>query len=156
MSQHEDVLIFSNGVVNHVSLSPQNRMTYNPQGVRKCSRNTGGNPNSTPTQLRETKHTNTKRKFRNTYGTRPSNKKEFISLETGYPSDVLYFDTIATFKKIHPTQKPVVLCEYLIRTYTNEGETILDNCIGSGTTAVAAINTGGGLSALRKMRVILR
>lgn len=45
-------------------------------------------------------------------------------------------------KRLHPTQKPVALFEYLIRTYTNEGETVLDNCIGSGTTAVAAINTG--------------
>lgn len=41
----------------------------------------------------------------------------------------------------HPTQKPVALFEYLIKTYTNEGETVLDNCIGSGTTAIAAINT---------------
>ena len=43
--------------------------------------------------------------------------------------------------KIHPTQKPVALLEYLIKTYTNEGETVLDNCMGSGTTAVACINT---------------
>ena len=43
---------------------------------------------------------------------------------------------------VHPTQKPVPLFEYLIKTYTNEGETVLDNCIGSGTTAVAALNTG--------------
>lgn len=44
-------------------------------------------------------------------------------------------------KAIHPTQKPVALLEYLIKTYTNEGELILDNCMGSGTTAVACINT---------------
>ena len=43
---------------------------------------------------------------------------------------------------LHPTQKPVSLFEYLIKTYTNKGETVLDNCIGSGTTAVAALNTG--------------
>ncbi len=43
--------------------------------------------------------------------------------------------------KIHPTQKPVELFEYLIKTYTNEGETVLDNCMGSGTTAIACINT---------------
>ena len=43
--------------------------------------------------------------------------------------------------KIHPTQKPVALFEYLIKTYTNEGETVLDNCMGSGTTAIACINT---------------
>ena len=42
----------------------------------------------------------------------------------------------------HPTQKPVALIEYLIRTYTDEGDTVLDNCIGSGTTAVAALRTG--------------
>jgi site-specific DNA-methyltransferase (adenine-specific) len=44
--------------------------------------------------------------------------------------------------RVHPTQKPVALFEYLIKTYTSVGDTILDNCIGSGTTAVAAINTG--------------
>lgn len=43
--------------------------------------------------------------------------------------------------RIHPTQKPIALFEYLIKTYSNEGETILDNCMGSGTTAIAAINT---------------
>ena len=45
-------------------------------------------------------------------------------------------------EKVHPTQKPVALCEYLIRTYTNEGDTVLDNCCGSGTTGVACQNTG--------------
>lgn len=43
---------------------------------------------------------------------------------------------------LHPTQKPVSICEYLIRTYTNEGDTVLDNCMGSGSTGVACINTG--------------
>jgi len=42
---------------------------------------------------------------------------------------------------LHPTQKPVALFEYLIKTYTNEGDLVLDNCAGSGTTAVACINT---------------
>lgn len=49
---------------------------------------------------------------------------------------------INTEKGLHPTQKPVALFEYLIRTYTNPGETVLDNCAGSGTTAIAALNTG--------------
>lgn len=43
---------------------------------------------------------------------------------------------------LHPTQKPVGLCDYLIKTYTNEGDTVLDNCMGSGTTGVACLNTG--------------
>lgn len=43
-------------------------------------------------------------------------------------------------KKLHPTQKPVALCEYLIKTYTNENDIVLDNCMGSGTTGVACKN----------------
>ena len=43
--------------------------------------------------------------------------------------------------KLHPTQKPIALCEYLIRTYSNEGDVVLDNCMGSGTIGVAAMNT---------------
>ena len=43
--------------------------------------------------------------------------------------------------KVHPTQKPVALLEYLIKTYTNEGDTVLDNCMGSGSTGVACVNT---------------
>ncbi|PES44475.1 site-specific DNA-methyltransferase [Bacillus cereus] len=58
-----------------------------------------------------------------------------------YPRSVQRFATDKQKESIHPTQKPVALFEYLIKTYTNEGETVLDNCIGSGTTAVAAINT---------------
>ena len=63
-----------------------------------------------------------------------------------YPRNVLTYNGRAgelnPLKRVHPTQKPVALLEYLIRTYTNEGETVLDNVIGSGTTAVAAIITG--------------
>jgi site-specific DNA-methyltransferase (adenine-specific) len=56
-----------------------------------------------------------------------------------YPRQALYFKCE---RGLHPTQKPVELFEYLIRTYTNQGEIVLDNCMGSGTTAVACINTG--------------
>jgi site-specific DNA-methyltransferase (adenine-specific) len=59
-----------------------------------------------------------------------------------YPRSILAFSNASRVDHIHPTQKPVALFEYLIRTYTNPGETVLDNCIGSGTTAIAAINTG--------------
>ena len=57
-----------------------------------------------------------------------------------YPFNLLDFKTDR--KRLHPTQKPVALCEYLIKTYTNEGEWVMDNCMGSGTTGVAAVNTG--------------
>ena len=59
-----------------------------------------------------------------------------------YPTDVIYFKTAESEGKVyHPTQKPVSLLEYLIKTYTNERETVLDNCMGSGSTGVACINT---------------
>lgn len=59
------------------------------------------------------------------------------------PSDVVEFEVVPNRKgKVHPTQKPVALLEYLIKTYTNEGEVILDNCMGSGSTCVAALNIG--------------
>ena len=57
-----------------------------------------------------------------------------------YPNRVLTFKTVHIPE--HPTQKPVELYEYLIRTYTNPGETVLDIAAGSGTTGVAARNTG--------------
>ena len=60
--------------------------------------------------------------------------------EYKYPCAILHFNSRADgHKTIHPTQKPVELIRYLIRTYTNEGETVLDNCMGSGTTAIAAM-----------------
>ena len=66
---------------------------------------------------------------------------------TRYPTTVQYF---ANDIGLHPTQKPVALCEYLIRTYANEGETVLDNCMGSGTTGVAALNTGRRFIGIEK------
>lgn len=58
------------------------------------------------------------------------------------PSDVLEFNVVPNRNgKLHPTQKPVDLLEYLVKTYSNEGDTILDNCMGSGTTGVACVNT---------------
>ena len=60
-------------------------------------------------------------------------------VDSKYPTNVLDFPKVA--KPLHPTQKTVSLLEYLIRTYTNEGETVLDNCMGSGSTGVACVNT---------------
>jgi len=59
-----------------------------------------------------------------------------------YPRQVLEFDPIDVKLMVHPTQKPVALMEYLVRTYTNPGDVVLDNCMGSGTTGVACANTG--------------
>lgn len=59
-----------------------------------------------------------------------------------YPRSILTFSNGSRRGHLHPTQKPVALMEYLIRTYTNEGETVLDFTMGSGTTGVACVNTG--------------
>ena len=66
-------------------------------------------------------------------------KVETINDGKRYPTDFIEFCKVK--KTIHPTQKPVDLLEYLVKTYTNEGDTVLDNCMGSGSTAVACINT---------------
>lgn len=59
-----------------------------------------------------------------------------------YPRDVLRFKWDKQKSSLSPTQKPVAACEYMIRTYTNTGDTVLDSCMGSGTTGVAAMNLG--------------
>jgi len=93
--------------------------TYNPQGLKKGSIS-GGN------------------KVTGSYNAWKSNSKK--QMYTGYPSSVLKI-TNPNNGNIHPTQKPIELFEYLIKTYTNEGDIVLDNCIGSGTTAIACIKT---------------
>lgn len=66
-------------------------------------------------------------------------RKDYVQTKTGYPKTIQTFPFEAGN---HPTQKPVTLMEYMIRTYSNEGDTVLDNCMGSGTTGVACMNTG--------------
>ena len=69
---------------------------------------------------------------------------------TYYPTSILEFSNANQKDKLHTTQKPVELCEYLIKTYTNEGETVLDNCMGSGSTLVACINTNRNFIGIEK------
>ena len=66
--------------------------------------------------------------------------KEYTPRFKNYPKNVLQFDCERGY---HPTQKPVPLLEYLVKTYTNEGDTVLDNCMGSGSTGVAVKRVGG-------------
>ena len=60
---------------------------------------------------------------------------------TRSPKDVLNFDAVHNTKKLHQSEKPVLLLEHLIKTYTTEGQTVLDFCMGSGSTGLAAVNT---------------
>lgn len=67
--------------------------------------------------------------------------KEYEDNGLRYPTQLLSFTRDVLTSNLHPTQKPVLLLEYLIKTYTNENETVLDNCMGSGSTGVACLNT---------------
>lgn len=116
LKKHEDICVFSKG---NASWAGRNKsMKYFPQGLIPY-----GKVNKRGSSGENYMHSGTK------------NIQKF----TNYPTTKLYYK--ADSKKLHPTQKPVALFEYLIKTYTNEGEIVLDNCMGSGTTAVAAIKT---------------
>lgn len=73
--------------------------------------------------------------------------KEYKTEFTNYPRNVLNFKVQ---RGLHPTQKPVPLLEYLVKTYTDEGQTVLDNCMGSGSTGVACINTNRKFIGIEK------
>ena len=77
---------------------------------------------------------------------RNTNYGSFVAVQTEgnlkYPKSIITYQKPHPSTTVHPTQKPVALLEYLIKTYTNEGDVVLDNCMGSGSTGVACVNTG--------------
>ena len=75
-------------------------------------------------------------------------RKEYIDK---CPESIIIFSSRDAARGLHPTQKPVSLMEYLIKTYTNEGDLVLDNCMGSGTTGVACMNTGRRFIGMEQM-----
>lgn len=131
----EDICIFSKRTVGSLSKKP---IRYYPLGLRQVNTHKKNNPNS---NWRKNKGYNSMNNILNS-------NKPFIQKYTGYPSNILEFKRDK--EKLHPTQKPVALCEYLIKTYTNEGETVLDNCAGSFTTAVACDNTNRNWICIEK------
>ena len=132
MNAHENILVFSQG---DCANRCHNRMEYNPQGLVLVNKKVNG--------IKECKGDVGGHGF-----ARPSHKAERVQEFTGFPQSVLFVNNEG--KTVHPTQKPVALFEYLIRTYTNEGETVLDNCSGSGTTAIACINTNRNYICIEK------
>jgi site-specific DNA-methyltransferase (adenine-specific) len=131
MSNHEDILVFSKAPMGHVSQLGDRRMKYNPQGVSAGPMKTVSSAD-----------------FSNITGQRPNQYGKTYQSMTGFPQTCLQFSKDESH--LHPTQKPVALMEYMIRTYTNEGETVLDNCMGSGTTGVAALNTNRRFIGIEK------
>lgn len=111
MRQHENILVFCNG-----------KTIYNPQMIKRDKPIKGGGMSKGET----------------------TNNQNLVALKKTYdyknPTTIIVEDKIRK-DSLHPTQKPVALFEYLIKTYTNEGDLVLDNCAGSGTTGVACINT---------------
>lgn len=105
--------------------------TYNPQGLKKLEKIKVSQPVGN--------------------GVYKKKKNPSIQTHTGYPKHLLEFANEAlNSKRLHPTQKPVKLLEYLIKTYTNEGDVVLDNCMGSGSTGVASVNTNRSFIGIEK------
>jgi site-specific DNA-methyltransferase (adenine-specific) len=126
IKQHENILVFSNGKINYTPI-----MVRKDKPQHQC-------------------------KYKNLYENGVTNKKAKQSLAGkiythSYPKSILiYPKNKERHHSLHPTQKPVALFEYLIKTYTNEGDTVLDNCAGSGTTAIACLNTNRQFIVMEK------
>lgn len=124
MTKVEEVCVFSKAPIGHFSLLGKKRMEYYPQGIKPSGKKT----------ISATKRGNI-------MGKRPNQTGKKYESFTGFPHNILEIQNVVGKQAVHPTQKPVELFEYLIKTYTNEGETVLDNCMGSGTTAISCVNT---------------
>jgi site-specific DNA-methyltransferase (adenine-specific) len=117
LKSHENIIVFGLGGCSNGSKIP---MKYNPQGLIETTK-----------QNKNTKS--------NILNSEPKKRENLGTTHTNYPKSILTFSRVRSGN--HPTQKPVELFEYLIKTYTNEGDLVLDNAAGSGTTAIACLKT---------------
>lgn len=130
MSCMEVISVFSSGKTSNGN---KNNMLYNPQGLIPYNK--------------VTRRGNKQNKDNSFW--RPSNQENVNFQEwTNYPRNYLEFNYQT--KAVHPNQKPVDLMEYLVKTYTNENEIVLDATMGSGTTGVACMNTGRKFIGIEK------
>jgi len=139
MKQTEDVIVFSPAHAAAASRHGGN-MTYNPQGLIEKKVKKKNDPNRLGKFLHNPEHMGK--------GNKLLHETEYEQKFTNYPSEIIEFGLDRNV--VHETQKPVALMEYLIRTYSNEGEIVLDNCMGSGTTGVACINTNRKFIGIEK------
>ena len=124
MTKVEEVVVFSKAPIGHISQLGDKRMVYYPQGIKPIGKK----------KVTAVAHGRT-------MGARPNQVGKEYEAFTGFPHNVLEYPNVIGKRALHPTQKPVPLFEYLIKTYTNEGDTVLDNVMGSGTTGIACLNT---------------
>ena len=122
LKKTEDICVFSYGGTNNGTKTP---IIYNPQGIVSCS-------------ITKSNMNNTGGLVGSAHGDWGKLRSKYKQKTKNYPSNILKFDRCKN--TTHPTQKPLALMEYLIKTYTNEGETVLDFTMGSGTTGVACKN----------------
>lgn len=116
LRSHEEVCVFY-----------QKQPTYSPQKTAGAKNHSKGKP---------------KERANNNYGNYGFIDNSDIHGNAKYPKSILRYQKPHPSKSVHPTEKPVALCEWLIKTYTNPGEIVLDNCMGSGPTGVACVKTG--------------
>lgn len=119
LCEHEDILVFTRG---GTAANAKHPMTYNPQGTVSCHRVCHGKTGASEHRQRR----------------KPQEK--YLQTTTNYPRSILEFPNET--KTVHATQKPLALVEYLVKTFSNEGDTVLDSCMGSGTCGVACARTG--------------
>ncbi len=118
--RHENILVFGNG-----------KICYNPEMTKRDIPIKGYATGSESSPLKYT-------------------DKTYRVYTHKHPQSIIVFQRPKRVGEVHPTQKPVALFEYLIRTYTNENDTVLDNCAGSGTTGIACMNTNRNYIMIEK------
>lgn len=140
MKETEDILVFSPMGASGGSVKVNKNMTYNPQGLIEKKVKKKNNAKRLGKFLHQPEHMGE--------GNKLLHETEYEQKWTNYPSEIIEFGLDRDV--IHPTQKPVALMEYLIKTYSNEGEIVLDNCMGSGTTGVACKKTNRKFIGIEK------
>lgn len=127
---HEILSVFSKGKTSNGN---KNNMVYYPQGLVEINKTVDGRR---------------KKQHENSMGRKAM--KVYTQKYTNYPTQIKFMQCVHPHKKVHPTQKPVALLEYLIKTYTLENETVLDFTMGSGSTGVACKNLNRNFIGIEK------
>ena len=125
----EDICVFSKGGAAAASKNTGN-MTYNPQGLTVVNIKKNNSEKRIGKMLNQKHHLGPNNKL--------TSNSEYTQKFTNYPNEILEFDI--EYDTFHETQKPIKLMEFLIKTFSNENDIVLDNTMGSGTTGIGAIN----------------